>query len=107
MVAHLVTNIPKVVTDNFDLNKVQDNLKTVLEPIVRNYLIDGLILSNIALVNGSNVINHKLDRNLVGWFIVRQRSAATVYDTQDTNTTPQFNLNLVSSASVTVDLYVF
>lgn len=56
---------------------------------------------------GSNTIQHKLDRKLQGWVFVRKGAAAEVYDTQDTNTTPDRTLVLVSDAAVTVNIYVF
>jgi hypothetical protein len=104
------STIPKFFTLNtkdYDLGRVQDNLVRTLDPLVNTPILAGNLLQNIPLVIGANIVNHKLGRNLVGWIIVRQRAAASVYDTQDTNKTPNLNLTLISNAVAVVDLYVF
>lgn len=97
----------KITTDNTDLNKVQDNLIRTLNPVFNTPILNGSILQNVALVAGSNIVNHKLGRDLLGWKIVRQRAAANIYDNQDNNLTPSKNLLLISDAPVIVDIYVF
>lgn len=90
------------------LDMTQNTWASAIEPIISNPLNNGNLLKNIPLVSGTNVINHKLGRNLQGWYITRQRgSAPSVYDNQDSNQTPQLTLVLVSSASCTIDLAVF
>lgn len=78
-----------------------------LDPVINNPLNKVSILKNQSLVTGTNVINHKLGRQLQGWFLVRQRAAASIYDTQDSNQMPQLTLTLESSAPVVVDIGVF
>lgn len=78
-----------------------------LNPIISNPTINNLILKNIPLTIGTNVINHKLGRNLQGWHTSRIRAAATIYDSQDTNPTPSLTLILISDADVMIDLVVF
>lgn len=78
-----------------------------INPVISNPTNNASVLKDIALITGSTVVNHKLGRKLQGWRIVRIRAAATIYDTQDTNQTPQLTLVLVSSAPVTVDLEVY
>ena len=78
-----------------------------LNPIISNPTIHNLILKNVSLTAGTNVINHKLSRPLQGWNPTRLRASATIYDLQDTNQTPQLTLILVASAPVVVDLVVF
>lgn len=79
-----------------------------LNPVITNPITKGIVLKNVQLAVGQNVINHKLGRILQGWNSTRIRNvAAQIYDTQDSNQTPQLTLNLVSDAAVTVDLFVF
>lgn len=78
-----------------------------LNPIIANPTVNNLILKNVKLISGTNVINHKLGRTLQGWNSVRVRANATIYDQQDNNQTPQLTLVLVASAPVVVDLVVF
>jgi len=80
---------------------------TQLNPVIANPLAQGRLIQNVSLVSGANVINHQLGRKLQGWILTRQRSAASIYDTQDSNTMPALTLQLTSSAAVTVDLFVF
>lgn len=87
--------------------QAQDRWATFLNPVIDNVANQSILLQNVSLVAGNNVINHKLGRKLQGWKTVRVRAAATIYDTQDSNQTPQLTLNLFSSAPVVVDLEVF
>jgi hypothetical protein len=86
---------------------MQTQWAQTIDPIITNPLNSASVLKNISLVTGANVVNHKLGANLQGWYCSRIRAAASIYDTQDTNQTPQLTLNLVASAPVVVDLVVF
>lgn len=100
-------SIPKVQTDNREVNQLQSNILTYLNTMGQNALLSGITLQNISLVSGDNTINTKLNRKLQGWFIVRQRGAAQIYDKQDSNKTPNSTLVLNASAAVSVDIFVF
>lgn len=89
------------------LPEMQTKWANQINPVLRNPTINTLVLQDVSLSTGANSISHKLGRRLQGWYITRIRASATVYDTQDTNQTPQLTLNLVSSAPVVVDLVVF
>ncbi len=89
------------------LPMMQTTWASSLDPVIENPVVNGLILKNVVLVTGANVVPHLLGRNLQGWYPVRIRASATFYDTQDANQMPQLTLNLVSSANVTIDLAVF
>jgi hypothetical protein len=99
--------IAQVQTDDRNTNQFQSNVTSVLNPILGNPLLYGSLLTSVALASGDNTINTGLNRKLQGWFLVRQRAAASIYDKQDSNTTPQLTLVLNASTAVTVDLYVF
>lgn len=99
--------IARVQTQDRTVNQLQENIKQAVDPLLSNALAGGNLLQSIALTTGSNSINHKLGQTLVGWFLTRLRGAASVYDTQASNPNPTVTLTLVSSADVTVDLYVF
>lgn len=86
---------------------MQNSWATELNPLLTNTSLKSIILPNVVLVTGSNMVNHRLGRKLQGWRIIRQRSAASFYDTQDSNQSPQLTLVLVSSTSVSIDLEVF
>jgi hypothetical protein len=66
------------------------------------------LLEDVVVTTGSvQAIPHQLGRVLIGWMVVRQRASAIIWDTQDDNTNPSATLFLNSSATVTVDLWVF
>ena len=100
-------SLPKFATDDQSLSQLQSTWAKQLDPLLRQPTSQGLLLKAVPLQAGANVVNHLLGRKLQGWNIVRSRAAATVYDTQDINNTPALTLNLVSSAPVLVDLFVF
>jgi hypothetical protein len=89
------------------LPQMQSQWKAQLDPVLSNPLLQGQLLTQVSLNNGTTTINHGLGRKLVGWFLVGISGAGTVYDTQTTNQTPQLTLVLVSNAAVTANLWVF
>lgn len=89
------------------LDMMQVRWATELDPLLQNPILKGQVLKNIELKTGANTVPTKLSRNLQGWFIVRQRGSATFYDEQDFNAYPNLYLTLVSSADVSVDIWVY
>lgn len=90
-----------------ELSRVQDNVGKTVDQVVANPILNGQLLTGITLAVGSNIINHKLGRILLGWLPVRLRASATLYDTQDSNATPALTLLVTSSAVVVADFWVF
>lgn len=88
-------------------SRLQDAIIPALNRLLQNAFVQGSILKMVTLQVGSNQIPHGLNRKLQGWTLVRQRALANIYDTQDTNPSPQSTLSLVSDQVVTIDLYVF
>lgn len=101
------SKLPQFQNDDMAFQQMQNQWASILDPVVGAPIVNGQVLIGVQLVSGSNIINHKLTRTLKGWFITRMRAPATIYDTQDTNAVQDVTLNLVSSALVTVDIYVF
>ena len=92
---------------DINLNRVQSNVSSALKRILLNPVLDFNIEKNVNLVIGDNVVNHRLSRPPLGWFVVRKRGPADLYDKQDSNTTPQTNIIINSDAVVSVDIYFF
>lgn len=91
-----------------DWKIAQTRWSAMIEPFMNNPANNSLVLKSVPLVIGTNVINHRLGRNLQGWYPTRIRNVATaLYDTQDTNQTPSLTLVLVSTANVVIDLVVY
>jgi hypothetical protein len=98
-----MSNLPQ----KLPLDMLQTKWASQLNPVLNNPLVAGLLLENIALINGTTIINHKLGRKLQGWLIVGINAAATVYDNQATNQNPQLTLSLTSNAAAIVSLWCF
>lgn len=92
---------------NLTLPLMQTSWASQLNPLISNPLNSISILKNVSLINGTNSINHLLGEKLQGWFIVGINGAASVYDTQATNLTPQLTLILISNAAVMANIAVF
>lgn len=90
-----------------DLMLIQTNWKGIIDNALNSPIIDGNLLTGVALASGANVINHKLGRALQGWLIVGNNANVTVYDTQASNSTPNLTLQLTASGAATVSLWCF
>lgn len=100
--------IPYQQTADRQLNQFQQALRSALQPITSLPTSSSTILTNIALVTGQvNTINTGLGYPLSGWYIIRQRAQAVIWDSQDSNTNPNNTLILNTSANVTVDIIIF
>lgn len=91
---------------NLPHSQMQTKWKSQIDPILGNPLNNMSLLQNVALANGTNIINHKLGRTMQGWVIADIQGVASIYRPS----TAPFNdltLTLVSSAAVTVNLGVF
>jgi len=99
--------LANVQTTDLKLEQIQASTRTATQSQRSNPINGGTTLTSVNLNAGDNTIPHKLSQKLQGWFIVRLRGSATIYDKQDSNPSPDKNLVLNSSASVTVDIFVF
>lgn len=98
----------KLQTSDRLIDQIQTNLGNVINPIASNLLVQGHFINNVILIAGiTNIIPTGLNQNLNGWMITRLRGNSIIWDEQDTNPTPNQNLQLICSANVTVDLYIF
>jgi hypothetical protein len=86
----------------YDLHQTQ--WAQTLDPIVSKPLVQGSLLKNVALINGTTVVNHLLGRQMQGWCIADINGAATIYRSAPFSST---TLTLTSNAAVTVALWVF
>lgn len=102
-----VPTLPQFQMGDKDLNLLQTGWGKVLNPFITRLQNKTNILESIALAVGDNIIDHGLGYPLNGWRLVRVRAATSIYDKQDTNTTPSTTLVLNSSAAATVDIEVF
>lgn len=97
-------SLPLIRTGIQSLDLLQSKWKAELDPKLGNVLANGLLISNVSLSIGDNVINHKLGRVQQGWILVDQNAGATIYRSAALNDS---TLTLNSSAGVTISLWVF
>ena len=77
---------------------------TQLDPLIKNPLTQGRLVSNISIKPGVNVINTLLSRKQQGYIITDQDSAAKIYRSAALN---DKTLTLTSDISSTISLWVF
>lgn len=93
----------RYLSDDDIINKVQDNVNTVIRPIIDSAIIDGVLLNNISLKNGATVVDYKLGRKLQGYIVVRKTANANIWDGALTTKT----ITLHSDAACVVSLWCF
>lgn len=75
----------------------------LLNPLLKNPL-NSVQIIQAALATGANTLDHKLGRQMQGWFLVDIDAAVTVYRSQPMNT---LTLTLTASGPVNVLIGVF
>lgn len=96
--------LPQFQTNLLELAQMQNTWASVLNPLINQPLSKALILPDVKLVSGANVINTKLSRKLQGWMIVDIDSAVQIYRSAPKN---DLTLTLTSSGSATVSILVY
>jgi hypothetical protein len=57
---------------DYELNRISENARDVLNPLAQNPFLNGQLLENISLTAGvDNYVEHKLDRPVRFWMLVR------------------------------------
>lgn len=87
---------------SFDL--LQNQWKSILDPIVANTIVQGAQLTGIKLTTAATTVPHGLGRTQQGWFITDTNSAATVFRSGEFNNA---NMVLTASAACTVAIWVY
>lgn len=87
-----------------NLDLMQTQWATQLNPLLKNQLTQGILLTNIPIINGVTVINHLLSRNQIGYIITDINAAASIYRSAPLN---DKTLTLTSNAAAVISLWVF
>lgn len=93
-------------SSNLDWSLANNIWAQTLNPLIANPTNSIQILQNIVLIAGKNIINHKLGRQMQGWFLTDVQGAMTDYPYRSA---PMNNLTLTltSTVNVTVNIGVF
>lgn len=97
-------NLPIFKDDNQNLMLLQTKWKSAIQPMLASVLGQGLLLSNIDIVVGENVINHLLGRKQQGWIITDIDAVANIYKFGTFN---DKTLTLTSDTPCTISVWVF
>lgn len=95
--ARNLTNIPAV-------DRLVTLWASILNPFIAKPILNGNLIKNVGLINGTNVIYHNLGQLQQGWEITDLNAAATIYRSAAFNDT---TLTLTSSAACTVSIWCF
>lgn len=96
--------LPLQQTQVRDLSLLSTKWKSILDPLIANPMNSIIVLRNVHLVIGTNVINHLLGQMQQGWTLTDIQAGAVIYRNADFNS---LTLSLSSSANVTVNIGVF
>lgn len=95
-------------TDDITLGQFVTSVSNAFKQVSLCGLIFGTLHRNLLLTSGvDNYIAHGLDRNLIGYFVVRRNANSQVWESATKNNFPDRDLILNVSAGVTVSLWVF
>ena len=100
-----MATLPIQQTKNQDLQLLQNRWMPLINPVLKNTIVQGLQLKDIVLTASTPiVINHMLGRTQQGWFVTDINSNAQVWRTQPFNAS---TLTLEASADTTVNIWVY
>lgn len=100
-----IKQLSKTTTGDYNLDKFQDEVIRVVNPIAKNVLVEGKVLSNVDLYTGSiNHVAHSLDKDWSFWFLIGNDSNAVVYEGSQLKRERFLSLNV--SADTTVSIFV-
>jgi hypothetical protein len=99
-----MTNLPIFQDPNKNFMLHQTSWKAAILPVMNNEINQGILLTNIPLINGATTINHLLSRKQQGWMIADVNAAATIYRSQPLN---DKTLTLTSNAACLISIWVF
>jgi hypothetical protein len=86
------------------MSMMQTSWAALINPVLAQPFNSGLLLPEITLVSGANVINHRLGRKMQGWVVTDRNGTADVYRTAPFN---DLTLTLTASSGIKVSLFVF
>ncbi len=103
-----VKGLRKVNPKDPDMSRMEKYTQEFVAQLLDNEMLGGLLLKSVVLTTGQvNMVEHRLDRPLIGWFYTRKNANADVWQDPAENSHPSRTLDLQCSANVTVDLWVF
>lgn len=83
-----VKSVRKIYTQDEELNRVQDTVKSAVDPLLANSFVSGMQFIDATLAAASaTIVAHSLGRLPLGWLLVDKNATGDVYRTAWTTTT--------------------
>ena len=91
-----------------DVTRMLRRVGELLNPLLRNPIVNARIIEGVALVSGTNKVVHALGRPARGFFIMTSTvsSMGGIYSAQADNPNPDRTIWVVSSVTTTATLLV-
>jgi hypothetical protein len=96
-----------IVTEDVNVNRIQDNVKLVLDQLGQVSIVNGQLLTGIQLTASGSQVPHRLGHKHTGWIVTYIDANATIYENKPNNGLPDSSILLYSSAPCIVNLWVF
>lgn len=93
-----------ILPQKLPLELMQTKWAAQLNPLLSNPFTSGILLPQTTLINGVTVINHLLQRQMIGWIVTDQDASASIYRSAPLNNQ---TLTLTSDAAAIINLWVF
>lgn len=88
------------------VTNLQANVADALTPLQNKPILDGILLRSLSVLSGSNTIQHKLGRKIVGYFVVSQTAASGFHDDiQSTSSKTSFVLTATNPCTLNVWIF--
>lgn len=96
--------LPIFKSEDQDFMLLQTKWASQLNPVLNNPVTNPVILKDIPLTTGVNVINHRLQRQMQGWIVTDINAPITLYRSAALN---NITLTLTASAPAVVTIAVY
>lgn len=98
-----------VTTDDAVTQAIDSGVARVFNSLLPNPLLNNpTIIKNIVFIsNADTLVNHRLDRPVVGFIVINLNAAAIIYRSTTVNRIPTATIILKSNANVTADILFF
>jgi len=100
-----MAKLVRLQTKDQELNRVQDHIVREVNPFLGKEIIDGVLLTNVALTTSATNVYHGLGRKYRGWIVVDNTTPCWVYASVSSD--PSKTLSLIATVTTTVSLWVF
>lgn len=95
-------DLKRIRTNNYELERIQQNMIDYTSQFKKAVINDGILLKDLE-INTTLTVSHLLNRNLIGYFVVKKNANADIWSSLSDDKI----LVLNSSSNVTINLWVF